>query len=135
VEEMTINDIINTSLPNQSEKSPSAGRHSNSNSEHSLKQSNSIRNSSSVLKKKNSSSSNHAHSIKTLVKRQAEITNMTRERSLNFRGSIMFENHISVRVFKGKYYYELKYDPFNGGEMMNKQPKLNMLDLLQARGL
>jgi len=33
-----------------------------------------------------------------------------------------------VKVFKGKYYYELKYDPFNGGEMMSKHPKINLLD-------
>jgi predicted lipase len=44
-----------------------------------------------------------------------EIIKMSREVDLNFRGIIMFENHINVKVFKGKYYYELKYDPFNGG--------------------
>lgn len=51
---------------------------------------------------------------------------MNRERKMNFKGIIMFENHIDVKIFKGKYYYELKYDPFNGGEMMSKQPKLNL---------
>lgn len=58
---------------------------------------------------------------------------MDRETDLNFRGIIMFENHINVKVFKGKYYYELKYDPFNGGEMMTKQNKLNILDMLSRK--
>jgi hypothetical protein len=39
-----------------------------------------------------------------------------------------------VRVFKNKYYYELKYDPFNGGLMMSKQNKLNILEVLLGKG-
>jgi hypothetical protein len=29
----------------------------------------------------------------------------------------------------------LKYDPFNGGEMMSKSTKLNLLEVLLSKGL
>jgi hypothetical protein len=85
---------------------------------------------SSAHKKKS-----HTNSIKSLVKKQAEIITMKREANLNFRGIIMFENHIGVKILKGKYFYELKYDPFNGGEMMSKSTKLNLLEVLLSKGL
>lgn len=114
-----------TEIINSSDKN-SSNRHSNSVSEAegaAFSRNKSTRNSTTPNKKKNGS-------MKSLVRKQAEVIVMNREKNLNFRGIAMFENHINVKVFKGKYCYELKYDPFNGGEMMNKQPKLNILEAL-----
>ena len=99
MDEVPISEILNGTV-HSSEKSSSLG-HSHSNSEISIKRGKSIQANSNFLKKKSS----HNQSIKTIVKRQPETILMNRERMLNFRGTIMFENHISLRVFKGRFYY------------------------------
>ena len=39
---------------------------------------------------------------------------------------ISYGTATNINVFKGKYLYRLKYDPFNGGEMVEKM-NINML--------
>jgi hypothetical protein len=37
------------------------------------------------------------------------------EKDLNFKGIIDFDGNININVIRSKYFYKLKYDPFNGG--------------------
>jgi len=39
------------------------------------------------------------------------------EKDLNFKGIINFSDNININVIRCKYFYKLKYDPFNGGQM------------------
>ena len=46
---------------------------------------------------------------------------------MKFKGIIYYQDETNIKVLKNKYLYQLKYDPFNGGEMVNK----NSFNLLQ----
>jgi hypothetical protein len=39
---------------------------------------------------------------------------------MNFRGAIGFGKTTNIKVFQSRYFFQLKYDPFNGGEMVEK---------------
>lgn len=55
-------------------------------------------------------------------KRQIQIVQMKhKEKDLNFKGIVAFDDHINLKVFRSKYFYQLKYDPFNGGEMIESK--------------
>ena len=45
---------------------------------------------------------------------------------MHFRGIVSFGTTTNVKVFQSKYFFQLKYDPFNGGQMIEKT-SLNML--------
>jgi hypothetical protein len=40
---------------------------------------------------------------------------------MSFKGIINFGSDTNVRVLQGKYLIQLKYDPFNGGRMVEKE--------------
>ena len=37
---------------------------------------------------------------------------------MHFKGIINFGDITNVKVLQSKYYFQLKYDPFNGGKMI-----------------
>ena len=37
---------------------------------------------------------------------------------LDFRGILNFNTTTNINVFQSKYIFKLKYDPFNGGQMV-----------------
>lgn len=62
---------------------------------------------------------NKGASIKSILtaKKYTEVIKMHHEKNLNFKGIIAFDGNVNINVIRSKYFYKLKYDPFNGGEM------------------
>jgi hypothetical protein len=70
------------------------------------------------IKHKNGSTSSAGKNSKG----NAEIQSFgEKEKKMSFKGIINFGSDTNVRVLQGKYLIQLKYDPFNGGRMVEKE--------------
>ena len=77
-----------------------------------------------IIKSKHASHKSKNNSIKSagrLTKKQTEVIKFgEKEISLHFRGIIYFGDITNIKILQSKYFFQLKYDPFNGGQMVEK---------------
>ena len=43
-----------------------------------------------------------------------------KEVNMHFKGIVNFGDTTNIKVFQSKYFFQLKYDPFNGGQIVEK---------------